>query len=218
MSVYDLTQPITNDMFHSKRYPPPTLSKLSTLEQDGVNVTHAAFAVHSGTHVDAPRHFLKEGPCITDIPVEKFMGEGLVVSVDRGPREAIPLDDVFAAVERFGRDAMVCLHTGWDRYFEDSEKYRQYPYLSLEAAHALVDLGVRMLALDTPSPDLPEGGRPEGFNWPVHRILMAGGVLIAEQLRGLDQVAGRRFHLTALPIALTGSDGAPARVIARTQP
>jgi len=49
-------------------------------------------------------------------------------------------------------------------------------------------------------------------------LAFAGGVLIAEQLRGLDQVAGRRFHLTALPIALTGSDGAPARVIARTQP
>lgn len=215
--LYDLSQPIANGIFHSKRYPPPTLSKLSTLADDGVNVTHASFAVHTGTHVDAPSHFLDDGESITDIPVDRFVGRGLLVTVDRGPREEIPLDDLRQALRTAGPDTMLCLRTGWDTRFTDAEVYRQYPYLSLDAAKALVDVGIRMIALDTPSPDLPEGGRPAGFDWPVHQILMRGGVLITEQLSGLGQLADvREFRLSAIPIALTGSDGAPARVIAET--
>lgn len=215
--LYDLSQPIANGIFHSKRYPPPTLSKLSTLADDGVNVTHASFAVHTGTHVDAPSHFLDDGESITDIPVDRFVGRGLLVTVDRGPREEIPLDDLRQALRTVGPDTMLCLRTGWDTRFADAEVYRQYPYLSLDAAKALVDVGIRMIALDTPSPDLPEGGRPAGFDWPVHQILMRGGVLITEQLSGLGQLADvREFRLSAIPIALTGSDGAPARVVAET--
>lgn len=213
-TVIDLSQPICNGMFHSRRYPEPSLKSLSTVASDGVGVTHASFAVHTGTHVDAPTHFLPDAESITDIPVDRFTGEGLVVEVDRGPREEITVDDVVPAVEAFGPDAMLCLRTGWDTRYSDHEDYRQYPHLSLELANALVELKVRMLAVDTPSPDLAEGPRPEGFNWPVHQVLMGGGVLITEQLVRLDKVVGKRFRLHAFPIALTGSDGAPARVIA----
>jgi arylformamidase len=213
----DLSQPIANGMFHSRRYSPPELRQVSSVEEDGVSVTHASFVVHSGTHVDAPTHFFPGGESITEISLDRFVGEGLVVSVARGAREQIPAEDVAPQVEAFGPDAMVCLHTGWDTRYADAEDYRQYPYLSLELAHALVDLKVRMLAIDTPSPDLPEGPRPSGFDWPVHRILMQGGVLITEQVVRLDRVKDRPFRLHALPIALTGSDGAPARVVAEVR-
>lgn len=215
--LYDLSQPIANGIFHSKRYPPPALSALSTLAEDGVNVTHASFAVHTGTHVDAPSHFLADGESITDIPLDRFVGRGLLVTVERGPREEIPVADLAPALTKAGPETMLCLRTGWDTKFTEAEVYRQYPYLSLDAAKALVEAGIKMIALDTPSPDLPEGGRPPGFDWPVHRILMRGGVLVTEQLSGLGQLAGvSEFRLSAMPIALTGSDGAPARVVAET--
>lgn len=214
---YDLTQPIAIGIFHSRIYPEPALTRLSTLEKDGVNVTHASFAVHTGTHVDAPSHFLADGATITDLPVEQFVGNGLLISVDRGAREEIPLNDVAAELEKAGPETIVLLRTGWDRRFDDAEDYRQYPYLSHGLAAALVDRGVRMIALDTPSPDMPEGGRPDGFNWPIHRMLMSGGVLIAEQLQRLDQLVGvEDFVVRALPMALAGSDGAPARIVAET--
>ena len=110
-------------------------------------------------------------------------------------------------VEAFGPDAMVCLHSGWDTKYGTAAEYAQYPFLSLELAHALVELQVRMLALDTPSPDMPDGPRPPHLNWPVHRVLMEGGVLITEQVTRLDLIRGRRFRLHALPIALARSDG-----------
>lgn len=212
--IVDLSQPIANGMFHSRRYSSPVLQQVSSVEADGVSVTHASFVVHSGTHVDAPTHFLPDAESITDIPADRFVGEGLVVEVHREAREPIPVEDVAPAVEAFGPDAMLCLRTGWDSRYADAEDYRQYPHLSLELAHALVELQVRMLAVDTPSPDLAEGPRPAGFDWPVHRVLMGGGVLITEQVVRLDLVQGKRFRLFAMPIALTGSDGAPARVVA----
>jgi kynurenine formamidase len=216
-ALIDLSQPIANGMFHSRRYPGPAIRQVSSVEVDGMSVTHASFLAHSGTHVDAPSHFFPGGESITDISLDRFVGDGLVVSVDRRAREEITADDVAPRVEAFGPNAMVCLHTGWDTRYADAEAYRQYPYLSLELAHALVDLGVRMLALDTASPDMPEGPRPPNFDWPVHRVLIKGGVLITEQVAHLELVRARRFRLHALPIALAGSDGAPARVVAEVQ-
>lgn len=106
---------------------------------------------------------------------------------------------------------MVCIQSGWDSKYGNAAEYSQYPYISLDLAHALVQLQVRMLALDTPSPDMPDGPRPSKFDWPAHKVLMQGGVLITEQVTRLHLVRDRRFRLFALPIALGGSDGAPAR-------
>ena len=213
-TLVDLSQPIANGVYHGRNYPAPEIRKVSSLELEGMNVTHASFMVHSGTHVDAPSHFLPDGETITEVSLDRFIGDGLVVSVDRRAGEEIPAEDVAPQVTAFGPDAMLCLHTGWDRHCADAEMYRQYPYLSLDLAQALVDLKVRMLALDTPSPDMPDGPRPLGFNWPVHQLLMKGGVLVTEQVVRLDLLRNRRFRLHALPIALAGSDGAPARVVA----
>jgi kynurenine formamidase len=212
--LVDLSQPIANGMFHSPRYPAPAITKLSSIDTDGMSITHASFHAHTGTHVDAPSHFIPGSESITEISLDRFVGEGIVVSVHRRAREEIPATDVVPQVEAFGPDAMVCLHSGWDTKYATAAEYAQYPFLSLDLAHALVELQVRMLALDTPSPDMPNGPRPPYFNWPVHRVLMEGGVLITEQVTRLDLIRGRRFRLHALPIALARSDGAPARVVA----
>jgi arylformamidase len=212
--LVDLSQPIANGMFHNPRYPAPKIRKLSSIETDGMSITHASVLSHTGTHVDAPSHFIPGGESITEISLDRFVGNGIVVSVDRQASEEIPADDVVPQVAAFGPHAMLCLHSGWDCKYADPTEYSQYPYLSLDLAHALVDLQVRMLALDTPSPDMPAGRRPSHFDWPVHKVLMRGRVLITEQVARLDLVKGRRFRLHALPIALASSDGAPARVVA----
>ena len=71
-----------------------------------------------------------------------------------------------------------------------------------------------MICLDIATPDMPEAVRPAAFDWPVHRLLLGAGVLIAEHLAHLELVAGRRFRALALPIPIVGSDGAPARIVA----
>ena len=179
-----------------------------------MRITHASFLAHTGTHVDAPSHFIPGGESITDLSLDRFVGEGIVVSIERQAGEEISVADVVPQLGAVAPHAMVCIHSGWDAKYANPSEYSQHPYLSLDLAHALVDLQVRMLLLDTPSPDMPDAGRPSNFNWPVHRLLMQGGVLITEQVAHLDVVKGLRFRLHALPIAMANSDGAPARVVA----
>lgn len=212
--LVDLSQPIRNGMFHGSHLPAPALTKLRSIASNGMSITHASFHAHTGTHVDAPSHFLLGGESITDVSLDRFVGQGIVVPVKHTAGEEIAVDEVVPQVEAFGPHAMVCLQTGWDSKIGKASEYGQHPFLSVELAHALVQLQVRMLVLDTPSPDMPDGVRPKGFDWPVHKVLMEGGVLITEQVRGLNEIRGRPFRLHALPIALTGSDGAPARVVA----
>ena len=94
-------------------------------------------------------------------------------------------------------------------------EYDRHASLSVEAAQWLVRQKIKLLAVDTPTPDLALEQRPEGFIWPVHRVLLADGVLICEQITNLDAFAGQRAEFMFCPLNIADCDGAPARVLAR---
>jgi arylformamidase len=96
-----------------------------------------------------------------------------------------------------------------------TEHYEQHPYLSTDAAQWLVDHRVKLLGVDFSTPDLPGYLRPAGFNWPVHHILLANGVLVAEHMTNLGSFAGKRIEVMFLGLGIAGSDGSPARAVAR---
>jgi kynurenine formamidase len=102
---------------------------------------------------------------------------------------------------------------GWARRFADHSDYRDHPWLEPAAADWLVDKEVRLLAIDTPTPDLPIGRRGPGFAYPIHRRLLDAGILIIENLASLEGLTMRRERLVALPLNIVGADGAPARVM-----
>ena len=85
----------------------------------------------------------------------------------------------------------------------------------MAAAEWLVDRKIKLLAVDTPTPDIPIHKRPQGFDWPVHHTLLRDGVLISEQVANARSLAGRRAELLFLPLNIVGGDGAPARVLGR---
>ena len=87
--------------------------------------------------------------------------------------------------------------------------------LSWPAAEWLVDKKIKLLAVDTPTPDIPIHKRPRGFDWPVHHTLLRDGVLISEQVANARSLAGRPAELLFLPLNIVGGDGAPARVLGR---
>jgi kynurenine formamidase len=86
--------------------------------------------------------------------------------------------------------------------------------VSEDAARWLVARGVKMLGLDTLTPDLPTSMRPANFTFPIHHILLENNVLIIENLAHLEQLAGRRVKVYAFPLAIRGSDAGHARVVA----
>jgi kynurenine formamidase len=109
---------------------------------------------------------------------------------------------------------MVLLDTGWAQYI-NTEKYEDHPFLTIDAADWLVSHQVKLLGVDFSTPDLTAHKRPAGFTWPVHQILLSQGVLVAEHLTNLRSLANQRVEAMFLALPIAGSDGAPARVLAR---
>jgi kynurenine formamidase len=112
------------------------------------------------------------------------------------------------------RQPRVLLRYDWSPRFVDLDFYHRSPYLSREACHWLVDQGVKLLGMDTPSPDDPRLGQGSAEDSPNHKILLPAGVAMLEYLNNLDQLPPGEVYLVALPLNVVGSDGAPARVIA----
>ena len=215
MALIDHTQPFVDGMFALSVFPRVSVERVVRIEERGLNVTKVEFAVHSGTHLDAPRHFFANGRSIDQLSLEEVSGPAVGLAVERGPVEEITAADLEANSPLPEPGEIVFLHTGWGRHFHgDHALYHRHPYLSEDAADWLVERRVKMLAVDVATPDLPEGSRPPGFNWPVHHRLLGNGTLIAEHLNNLDQVVGRRFRAFAFPLPIQGSDGSPARVVA----
>ena len=212
----DLTQAFREGVPHSPAYPPPSIETLADVRDDGVNVQQYQATTHVGTHIDAPRHIIPGGATIDDILPDRFVGEGVVLDVQRDTPEEISVDAVEAAT---GADAiepgdMVLFYTGWGDEYPHAE-YNRYPWLSAEVTEWVLDREVSLLGVDTPSPDRPRAFRPDGWEaYPIHRALLVQEVLIAENLV-LGDVAGERVELFGFPIPIRNGDGAPARFIAR---
>jgi kynurenine formamidase len=210
----DLTYPFSPDVPRISTFEPPRFERIRELDRDRLNVTRFATVVHVGTHLDAPNHFVAGAPAIDAIPLERLMGHGVVVRIDKGPGELIDVDDLEGAEPAIEPGDIVAIDTGWAERW-GTPAWGEQPSLTVDAARWFVRRYVKIVAVDTSTPDLPVGRRPEGFTWPVHQELLSHGVLVAEQMANLRSVAGRRFEFLFAPIPLVGADGAPCRVLAR---
>lgn len=215
MSLVDLTQPFTDGMFSLGTLPRVTVERTRSLTEHGVNVTTLDCAVHSGTHIDAPCHFIAGGRDVADLRLEDVSGDAVGLQVECEPLQEISARDLESASAEVRRGDIVFIDTGWGKLFgEDAERYRQHPYLAEDAAEWLVARGAKMVAMDVPTPDRPEPVRPDGFRFPVHHILLGADVLIGEHLANLHRVAGRRCRAFAFPLPVEHADGSPVRFVA----
>lgn len=211
----DLSHRLEDGMPRVAFFDPPRFEQIWRMPEKPINVTEMQMVVHTGTHMDAPIHFLSDGPAMEEIPLERLNGPGVVVPVD------LPADGFVSAAHLEAADPavepgdIVALHTGWWRK-AGTEDYENHPSLALDAAEWLVAKQVKMLLVDVPTPDLPVKRRPEGFNWPIHHMLLGHGVLICEHLTGHSDLIGRRAEFIVNALNITGADGAPARVLGRT--
>lgn len=215
MALIDLSQRYISGMFSQRLFPEVKVTRCIRIEESRLNVTCLDVCVHHGTHIDAPRHFLPAGRTVADLRLEEVCGPGLGIAVERGGGEAIHAEDLERQAQSLEPGDILTIHTGWGRWFhDDPETYSHHPYLSTEAAGWIRDRRVKLVVLDVPTPDRPEGSRAPGFDWPVHHLLLEAGVLIIEHAHRLDAVAGRRFRAYAFPLPIQDSDGSPVRLVA----
>lgn len=167
---------------------------------------------HTGTHLDAPLHFVAGAAAVDEIGVEQFFGRALAIEVaDADPgsglsREVITRwEDDHCAIEP--GDA-VLFHFGWDGRWGRQDFLRDWPGLSPEAARYLVGRGVRMVGTDALSVDAFESA-----DFAAHRTLLGGEVLIAENVNRVGELPAVSY-LIAVPLPIAAGSGSPVRPIA----
>jgi arylformamidase len=177
---------------------------------DNNNVSRLECGVHTGTHVDAPWHFLEEGSTVERLPLDVMIGEAFVAY--------LPQADVVTAETLTG----LALPTGTTRLLlrtRNSELWERgvtefredFVALTSDAVHWLVDQGIRLIGVDYLSV------HRHGDGPLIHQILLRAGVVIVEGLN-LAGVEPGKYELICLPLRLNGADGAPARAVLRRLP
>ena len=165
---------------------------------------------HSGTHVDAPRHYVAGGRAIGDYPASRFIGSGVVLDAGgHGDNQPLGPDLLTPHRAAIRPGCFVVLRTGWGRYWGEA-RYVRHPYVGVELAAALVAAGVGLVGIDALNVDSTADGGSA-----AHERLLGADVLIVENLRGLDALrAGRSYVFAFAPLALGDLDGAPVRALA----
>lgn len=202
---YDLTRTISQDMIVYTGDPRPEFAAHSTIEKDGVNVTKITLGSHTGTHVDAQRHFLPGGNSIDREPLDKFIGDAAIIDLSSKAGQGITAGDLDDAAKNVTKNNdIVLIYTG------TGDSPDNYTYLEVAAAEWIVKHGVKCVGTDTLS--IEKYGRKGA---PAHKILLSSDVGIIENLNSnLGQFAGRRgMFLMCLPLPIKGIDASPARAI-----
>ena len=216
MKIIDLSLPIEEGMmtFPTHWHPVVEITILGRHGIEGRETRKLVLGTHIGTHADAPRHFIPGGATIDEIALDTLIGPATVADfMDCNPLQEIDVEDL---KKRFGNKvpSRVILRTGWSQYFGNMKFYDQYPFLSEDAAKWLVENGVKLIAMDTPSPDNPAHSRGTANDSPNHKILLGAGVILVEYLANLSAVTASEVELIVMPLKLKGCDGSPARCVA----
>lgn len=197
--------------------------------------------MHASTHTDAPGHVEEEYPLIDMMPLENYLGKGVVVSIPKRKWEIITPEDLEKAEPSIEQGDIVIVHTGWHRFWGDTVKYYIYgPGFYKEAGEWFVKKRVKAVGYDLQSADHPLGTRiaqpPALIPWvleeykkttgreikddfpywePCHRLLLTHGIPNFENVGGdIDKVLGKRCNIFAVPLKWFKGDGSPVRMYA----
>jgi arylformamidase len=209
MKIYDVSVPINTRMPIYEGDPGVQIDAWSAFAKgDSANVTMLHFGAHTGTHVDAPAHFIEGARKIDALPLEVLIGAARVIRVPDDLHEITP--DFLQTCDLDGVERVI-FHTRnsglWDESFR-----RDYTHLLPEAAQLLVDRGIKLVGTDYLSIEQFHSGHHR-----THLTLLSNNVVIVEGL-SLAQVPAGDYELICLPLKIAdgSGDGAPARTVLRT--
>jgi arylformamidase len=198
MRVIDISLPIRPGMVVWEGDPAVSFEQASSLEAgDPANLTRLELGSHTGTHVDAPLHFLPGGEGVDRLPLEALIGAALVLDLTHIAGDVRPADLDFP-----GGTERLLLKTPNSRLWQRDEFVSDHVVIAPDAARLLVEQGVRLVGVDYLSVGSAE----------THRILLQAGVVPLEGL-DLSGVEPGEYRLVALPLRLEGVDGSPTRVV-----
>jgi kynurenine formamidase len=206
---YDLSHRIENGMTVFPGDPTPRIVPAGQASAPW-RVAELHLGTHTGTHVDAASHYVDGGATIDQYPVERFCLLGVVVEAQgRGEDEPIDRFQLERGLSLLPRGGGLFIRTGWDRFW-GTDVYLRHPYLTAEAARAVVAAGAGLVGIDALNVD----STPQA-TCHAHEILLRNDVLIVENLARLSQLRSETlYRFCLLPLLLQGLDGSPVRAVA----
>ncbi len=207
MKIHDVSLTISPDLVVWPGDPAISLERASKIEEGAnANVSHIDMGVHTGTHVDAPCHFLMGAKGIDQVDINVLIGPAIVYQLD----DAIDVVNAqvlqkLAIPEGTRR---VLLKTRNSQYWRDNVMKFQPDFvgIDLDGANYLVEHGIQLIGIDYISVS------PYKKSKPTHEVLLKKGIVIIEGL-DLSEIKPGPYQLYCLPVKLKGSDGAPARTV-----
>ena len=212
MKVIDLTLTVSNKIPTFPGSPQPNFIPWENIKEDGYNLELLFLSTHTGTHMDAPHHFLEKGAKIHEISLEKLVSEAVLIKSRKKSNESITKTDIQKFEKKHGKIdgfSSVIFSTGWQRNLQKKYYFTESPGLSVSAAKYLASKKINLVGIDSPSIDV---GTDSKFS--VHQIFAKKGMLIVENLANLDKIKSSTFHLVVLPLKLKNATGSPVRAVA----
>src|SRR5574337_978295 len=194
----DLTLEISNKLPSFPGSPRPQFISWANKNSDGYNLELIFLSSHSGTHLDAPFHFIEKGLKIDKIPLTRLIVKAFLCNVRKGPDESITRSDIANFEARNGKippNSAIIFGTGWSTNISRRDYFTRNPGLSTGAARYLSEKKMSLIGIDSPSIDL---GRDSKFS--AHHILLKKDILILENLCNLDKIKKASFSLIVLPL------------------
>jgi arylformamidase len=205
--IHDVTVPLVAGLAVFPGDPPLTIESIQRAGEGSYGLARLGLTTHTGTHVDAPAHFVPGGATVDVLPLEILMGKTRVVEilarerVERADLEALDLRD----------DLRVLLKTRMSGQLLRGGYQEDHLYLSEDGALYLAQAGLKLVGFDYLSID-----RFSHSSFPAHQALLGAGVIVVEGL-DLSEVEPGEYDMACLPLRVGGGDGAPARVVLRSR-
>ena len=174
---------------------------------DEVTISKLSLGAHTGTHMDAPLHFIRAGKTIDEVPLEIGLGRARVIEIEN--REVITPEELERHATQAGERLLFKTYNSARDLFAKDDFTEDYVYISTEAGAYLADKGVMLVGVDYVSVGGYQKNAPE-----VHRALLGGGVWIVEGLE-LSQISPGEYDLLCLPLKLRGLEASPVRALLR---
>ncbi|WFD12042.1 cyclase family protein [Tepidibacter hydrothermalis] len=207
MNIIDLTHLIYPNMPVFPGTDTPVLEKANTIEKDGFCEMKMTMYSHTGTHIDAPAHMLKDGVTLDKLDVNNFIGTAIILEFK--DKKHIKLKDILPYKDKIAKSDFVIIKTGWSKFWGKKEYFEEFPSINIDVANWLVNFNLKGIGVDAISID-----DMKSTSFEVHKTLMKNNLIIIENLTNLEKIEDTFFTLTVLPLKTLNADGAPVRAIA----
>jgi len=214
--IIDLTMTLEEEMttFWGDWHPKVEIEQMGHHGRENRETRKLTIGTHTGTHMDAPRHFIKDGETIENIPLDVLVGPACVVDLsDSSEFEEIDAEKLSSRIECKSIERLI-IRFDWDLKLDSEDYYFNHPFFSESACEWMVKNGCKVLALDTPQPDNPKNGKGAEKDAPNHKILLGEGVALVEYLINIRSIKSKEVNLVVAPLKIKEGDGSPVRCFA----